>query len=367
MSSTTTIDPETVTRDRAEILQTRRELTVSSRTGLLTPKDLSEALEFSQAMAKAGTAVPSHLRGSPGACLAIIELAAAWELMAYSVANQSYVVKDRLCFMGQLVHAVIKKRVPLKYPALGLETRYEGDGPTRKVIVFAEVIVAPDGTSKVLEWESPVFKDIEPKNSPLWTTDPDQQLFYRTTSRWQRRYFPEIMLGVYTKDEIEDMTEDARAEWARDVTPETSKGTGIATRLPGKYTTEGFRPENGEPLGPTISEDELANIAADVPEGKQQPETPTVRQETRQESVQGSGDADPKPKPKAKEKAPEPRNTEQYIDYLKAWLAATADDARVHDRYSEEKDLRGRCGVMGEELQACHRLKNERIAALGGA
>lgn len=387
MSMTDSLEQEApLLRERAEIMQTRRELAVSTRTGLLTPKDLSEALEFSQAMAKAGEAVPKHLRGSPGACLAIIELAAAWELMAYGVANQSYVVKDRLCFMGQLVHAVIKKRAPLKYPALGLETRYEGSGPTRKVFVSAEVIVGQDGTTKVLEWESPMFKDIEPKNSPLWQTDPDQQLFYRTTSRWQRRYFPEIMLGVYTKDEIEEMVDDVRAELANDITP--PKGTGIAARLSGGHAGEGFRPENGEILG--AGADELSNIAVDVPNGKAQPEAELAADakapeqktisdkpaDSAKDDAKPAGETDANPaEPKAtakKERAKPaakptgPQTTGEYIGHLRTWLANHDVDTEILAQWGDEKKLRTTCGVMGEDLDTCVRMKNERLTEVRG-
>lgn len=398
-SSTTTIEPETVTRAKDEILQTRRELAVSPQTGLLTPKDLSQALELGQAMAKGEFAVPKHLRGSPGACLAIIELASNWGLMAFGVANQSYVVSDRLCFMAQLVHSVIKKRVPLKNPSVGLQSRYEGEGQTRKVTVFAEVVLE-DGTTAVLEWESPLLKDIQPQNSPLWKTDVDLQLFYRTTSRWQRRYFPEIMLGVYTKDDIEDMTEEERATMAKDITP--SKGTGLAARLSGTVGGEGYHPDNMHNVGGRIgAADELANVAPDagaarpsevdekiadaISMSRMTPATEPAAQtkEPEQKAAEpakndakpaGEPDANPtEPKAAAKKerakpaaKPTGPQSTGEYIGHLRTWLANHDVDTEILAQWGDEKKLRTICGVMGEDLDTCVRMKNERLAEVRG-
>lgn len=383
--TTTTIEREQpVIREKAEILQTRKDLTVSTRTGMLTVKDMSEALEFSQAMAKAGEAVPKHLRGSPGACLAILEYAHSWEMGPYGVANETYVVSDRLSFMGKLIHAVIKKRVPLRYPNMGLDCEYVGEGPDRKCIVSAEVWLDDEHTgTKVLKWESPLLKDITPKNSPLWKSDPDQQLFYRTSQRWQRRYFPEILLGIYSKEEMEDLPEEERAALAKDITP--AKGTGLAARLTGGNGGEGFHPDNVRDLGGTTgAADELANIAADVQPvtqattvkdaGMTHPaQTTESTGVTVSEPVQEGKSApaptatpiDPTPAAKpVEDKKPEPKDHDEYVAHLEAWLARAKDDAWVHDNYKDEKALRTRCGA---DITICNKMKNARLKELGAA
>jgi len=51
------------------------------------------------------------------------------------------------------------------------------------------------------------------KNSPLWKSDPDQQLGYYSARSWARRHFPELLLGVYTQEEM-------AAAPPRDITPQ---------------------------------------------------------------------------------------------------------------------------------------------------
>lgn len=41
------------------------------------------------------------------------------------------------------------------------------------------------------------------RNSTLWADDPRQQLAYLAVKRWARLYCPEVILGVYTIDELE--------------------------------------------------------------------------------------------------------------------------------------------------------------------
>jgi hypothetical protein len=54
---------------------------------------------------------------------------------------------------------------------------------------------------------------IEAQNSPLWKNDPDQQLFYYSSRAFCRRHFPDVLLGVYSRDELEDnMPQVAAAE-----------------------------------------------------------------------------------------------------------------------------------------------------------
>jgi len=68
------------------------------------------------------------------------------------------------------------------------------------------------GESEDRAVSSPPFNAITIKNSPLWKTDPDQQLYYYTIRVWARRYVPEILMGVYAVDEFEEHRGPDRAK-----------------------------------------------------------------------------------------------------------------------------------------------------------
>lgn len=217
----------------ADVERKRSEVAISSKGfgGMLMPQSLQEVVTFAQTMSSGAIALPKHLRGEPGACLAICMQALRWEMDPFAVANKSYSVNDRLGYEAQLVNAVVITRAPI----VG-RPRYEysGDGAGRKCRVVIKVV----GEDEPLDYETPTLGSIPVKNSPLWKSDPDQQLGYYAIRSWARRHTPEVLLGVYTKDELE-------AEEPRNVTP-PGGGSGLKDRLKGSTTGEGFNGAVGD-------------------------------------------------------------------------------------------------------------------------
>ncbi len=187
-------------------------LELSQQAGGLGFVSMADAMEFAKVMAISSVAIPKHLRGNVGACLAVTIQAVEWKCSPFAVANKSYSVNDRLAYESQLVQAVILQRAPIKGR---FKVEYIGDGDKRKCKVIAEL---KDGGS--VEYESPEIGKIPVKNSPLWKGDPDQQLFYYSGRALCRRHFPDVLLGIYTPEEMEDDEPPRRGpDRARDVTP----------------------------------------------------------------------------------------------------------------------------------------------------
>lgn len=180
---------------------------VSTAVGGLAFKDMSQVLEFSKLMAVSRQAVPKHLRDQPGMCMAVTLQALNWRMDPFQVANKSYSVNDRVAYEAQLIQAVIEQRAPIKGRIKG---KYIGEGDARQCVL--RVISAEDGEE--IEYTSPKIADIKVKNSPLWKTDPDQQLWYYSARAMCRRHFPDVLLGVYEKEEIQNAPE------IKDVTPD---------------------------------------------------------------------------------------------------------------------------------------------------
>ena len=161
----------------------------------LLPSNFAEIVQFGEMMAMSGTGLPKHLRDNAGACVRVIMQAVDWGMNPYGVADKTYFVNDKIGFEAQLITAVINTKA-------GLDGRmtfeYEGQGNTRKC--YAKGII--DGQEFV--YETPEIGQIQIKNSPLWKSDPDQQLSYYAGRGWARRYTPEVLLGVYAVDEIKD-------------------------------------------------------------------------------------------------------------------------------------------------------------------
>lgn len=200
---------------------------ISDTVGGVAFSNMSELLEFSKLMAIAGTAVPKHLRGNPGACLAVCVQALEWRFSPFSVANQSYEVNDRISYQAMLIHAVIEARAPLRNR---LRFKFEGEGDEMRCVVTGHL----KNEAEPVEYRSPPVGKITPKNSPLWRSDTPQQLSYFSARAWARRYCPDVILGVFAKDELEDS--EIGADNARDITPRPDVGK----RLTGSKNKRGF-------------------------------------------------------------------------------------------------------------------------------
>lgn len=188
-----------------------------NRAGQVDFVNANEIMEFAKMMALAKQAIPPHLRENPGACLAVCIQSSSWQMSPFAVANKSYVVNDRMAYEAQIIAAVILMRAPI----IGrLKYSYDGDGPTRRCTCKAKL---DDGDT--VEYTTPMVKDIKVKNSPLWVGDPDQQLGYSAARALARRHFPDVILGVYTPDEMAEET-------MRDVTPAVPRFTTEEAALP---------------------------------------------------------------------------------------------------------------------------------------
>ncbi len=242
------------------------QIAVSNAVGGVNFQTVVDLMEFAKLMAISGICVPNHLRGQPGACLAICMQAVEWRMSPYAVANKSYVVNDRISYESQLIHAVVEQRAPL----VGrLRATYTGQGPTRKCIITGKI----KDEDEPLVLESPTFAEIMPKNSPLWKTKPDLQLFYNASRDWARMYFPDLILGVYSNDEIEAPSlppksvvsrTDALAErFAQHPTDETRTIDTSTANLPSTEAAEEIL--NNAPRAPETQEVDTGGVEAEPP------------------------------------------------------------------------------------------------------
>lgn len=222
---------------------------VSVSMGGIEFKSMLEVMESAKLMSLAGPAIPKWLQGNPGGCWAVLVQSIEWGFSPIAVARMSYEVNGVVGYMSQLVHAVIEKRAPLKKR---LRCEFEGESDKRVCIVTGYI----KGEDAPLIYRSPEVGRIAVKNSPLWKSDTDQQLWFYSSRAWCRRYCPDILMGAYAKDELEDG--GVGFENARDVTPAKPE---IAKRLTGAKGKRGFKSDNIEQAVPAGSPTEPESVS----------------------------------------------------------------------------------------------------------
>lgn len=170
----------------------------NTATGLvLSPEKMQLMNSLAQVMAGGVSTVPKHLQQNPSDCMAIVMQSMSWGMNPYAVAQKTHLVNGSLGYEAQLVNAVITAS-----QAIRGRFHYEERGKGQDLEVRCGATIAGEDELTWGQWIK--MKDQTVKNSPLWKTDPFQQMCYLATKKWARLYCPQTILGVYTKDELED-------------------------------------------------------------------------------------------------------------------------------------------------------------------
>lgn len=203
---------------------------------MLSSEKMETLSNLADFMSKGQMMTPKHLRGNPADCLAVIMQASQWEMLPWSVAQKTHDVNGIIGYEAQLCIAVINTKAPitgrLKFKwfgewenVLGKFELKTGRGEKKYmapawnaddevglgVIAYATFVGDEETTETRL-----LLTQAQVRNSTLWASDPKQQLAYLAAKKWERLHCPEIMLGVYTPDEIREFD----IELERDITPE---------------------------------------------------------------------------------------------------------------------------------------------------
>ncbi|EGO7599387.1 recombinase RecT [Escherichia coli] len=206
--------------------------TVGTAAAIFSPEGMNQLVRFAELMSQSKATVPKHLEGKPADCLAVTMQAAQWGMNPFAVAQKTHVVNGTLGYEAQLVNAVVSSSSLL---ATRLNYRWSGDwsnvnGKTDKspnLTVTVSAVLKGEAEPRELTTS---MAQAGVRNSPLWEQDPRQQLAYLCTKRWARLHAPDVLLGVYTPDELQETA--PRVE--RDITPQTTTAAGMNSLINAK-------------------------------------------------------------------------------------------------------------------------------------
>lgn len=213
-------------------LATYQEPSHNAAALILDPTSMKSMTDLATMMASGKTTVPAHLKSNAADCMAIVLQAMQWQMNPFAVAQKTFIVNGgALSYEAQLVNAVITSKAPtvdrLHYEWFGdwdkivgnfkevtSTKKFDDDGQPKKYR-FPNWDIKDEKGLGVKVWAT--FKgETEPRvlttlmtqartrNSTLWADDPQQQIAYLATKKWARLYCPDVILGVYTPDELDD-------------------------------------------------------------------------------------------------------------------------------------------------------------------
>lgn len=240
---------------------------------VLDGDSLDKMMRLADVMATGRATLPKHFNGNSADCLAVVMQAMQWKMNPFAVAQKTHLVNGVLGYEAQLVNAVITTCAPVVD-----RLHYEWYGDWDKVIGKFVIKNGDKGEYRQPGWkladeeglgvkvwatfrgeDEPrvlelLLAQARTRNSTLWADDPRQQLAYLATKRWSRLYCPDVILGVYSPDELEESSPRFR-----DVSPQREEsGTELRAYDDEKFKTMLPKWQEGIDTGKTDAESLIA-------------------------------------------------------------------------------------------------------------
>ncbi|WP_114501867.1 recombinase RecT [Klebsiella pneumoniae] len=232
--------------------------TMNNGSLLLNGDVMDRMMKIADVMSQGISTVPKHLQGKPSDCLAIVMQAARWGMDPYVVGQKTHVINGTLGYEAQLVSAVLTATGAIRGR---FHYEYRGEKDLMECRVGAVISGEKDITWN--EWLC--VSEVTIKNSPLWKSNPKQQIGYLQVKYWARAYTPWAILGVYTPDELEERVEREINPTQRMTVDEITSETGIlATAQESATNVDAIADDLRDRIDTASSVDQAKAIRADI-------------------------------------------------------------------------------------------------------
>lgn len=138
-----------------------------------------------------------------GNCFLIVNQALRWGFDPFAVAAETYVVSGKLGFQGKLISALVNSRANLKHRLRYTYNDAKGDA--------LEITVTGHFSDEDEPRTITMTVGQGRTTNDMWVKDPYQKLYYSAVTKWARRHCPEIIMGVFTDDDLDRIRDRERA------------------------------------------------------------------------------------------------------------------------------------------------------------
>lgn len=168
--------------------------------------------ETAQRMARAlatSDLVPAQYQGKIANCMIAMEMAARTRSSIFAVMQNLHIIRGQPSWSASFIAAAINscgRFEPLRYEFVGEPGTDEYGCYAWTYDKKGNLLKGPKvtiGMAKQEGWWSK--KDKNGNETSKWQTMPDLMLCYRATSFFGRLYAPDILMGMYSTDEIHDI------------------------------------------------------------------------------------------------------------------------------------------------------------------
>lgn len=236
----------------------RQEKAIVTDSGLFHNLMDTSRFEHLQRVAKVfanSALVPEHFRGKEADCFIAVEMAMRLQLHPFNLMQSLYVVHGKPGIEAKMAIALINSSGLFDGP---LQFKLAGEGMKRQCTAFAVHSKTKQVCETTVTMDMAKAEGWIDKSGSKWKTLPDLMLQYRSASFFARLYCPEVIFGMQTREELDEI----------DVTPPAQD----RAEVPARATLR-------EKLGivdVAVTATEAANYSAQekVPEPRQSPKAP---------------------------------------------------------------------------------------------
>lgn len=209
--------------------------------------DLPQMLQVADTLCRSSI-VPKRFSGDQGGTLIALDIAARMRTNPLMIMQNLYVVQGSPSFSGQF--AIAAMRTCPKYKDFRFEYLNGKDYTAGMRVVGIRADGGPDDIGTAITPDMPAKFGW----GPMWQKMPEQMYKYRAASWFVRTFCPEVLMGLPTTDELEDMPEAQGG--MRNVTP--AKKRGIAGAKPAAAPAAAMAPAAAEGSGVASKKDDGA-------------------------------------------------------------------------------------------------------------
>lgn len=207
-----------MTENKKELTITQSETTLSVFSG---EENFKNAMQMATQLAKSDM-IPTIYKNKPENCIIALELSNRLKLSPFLVMQNMYIVQGKPSWSSSFIISCINGSGRFAGPL-----KFEMDAGRTKCRAYAtekisgEKLVGPLITMEMAQAEGWLGK-----NGSKWKTMPELMLRYRAAAFFGRLYCPEIINGMLTDDEAQDVRpledNDVTDVFAEEIPQETS-------------------------------------------------------------------------------------------------------------------------------------------------
>lgn len=147
--------------------------------------------------------VPDTFRGNVAACFVGMQLAMQLRVNPFMLFQKIYFIGGKPAIETQLAIAIANKNEVFDGP---IEYVFTGDNKNKTRSCTASAVLSRNHkrVEMTIDWSIVDGEGWSAKGGSKWKTMPDQMFRYRSAMWLIRTYAPEVLFGMYSRDEVED-------------------------------------------------------------------------------------------------------------------------------------------------------------------